>query len=220
MNALEELKKSITELDNLLVSEIEGKKISNISKLPFKVVSLIFSLHHRAVDLAKNSLSLFLDKHYLSAAILIRSLMETTSLVFLAQKKINQVVESNDVGDLDDFLMKGIFGSRIAGDELKSVNILTAIDHTDKIHDKYRDMYDELSEFAHPNWLGVGSIYSKNLFNGKVQFGKNIDISKPDRILLTFLTTTAVLLISFNDLSKNFDEFVKIAELDITKSKE
>ncbi|MDR9407559.1 MAG: hypothetical protein RI573_01840 [Balneolaceae bacterium] len=79
MNVLEEIKKSITELDDLLISEIDGKKISSISKLPYKVVSLTFSLHHRAVDLAKNSISLYSDKHYLSAAILIRSLMETTS---------------------------------------------------------------------------------------------------------------------------------------------
>ncbi|MDR9407558.1 MAG: hypothetical protein RI573_01835 [Balneolaceae bacterium] len=138
----------------------------------------------------------------------------------MIQKKINKVVESNDVGDIDEFLMKGIFGSRVAGDELKSLNILTAIDHTDKSHGRYRDMYNELSEFAHPNWLGVGSIYSKNKFNGKVEFGKNIDISDTDRILLPFLTATAVLLVAFKDLSENFDEFVKLAELDITKSNE
>lgn len=220
MNVLKEVEKSIAELSDLLITEIDGKSISPISKLLYKVVSLVYSLHHRAVDLSKNGLSLYLDKHYLSAAILIRSLMETTSLVFYVQKKVNQVVESKNIGDIDDFLMKGIFGSRITDDEYKSINILTAIDYTAKTFNMFRNMYDELCEYAHPNWLGVSSIYSKNHLNGIVHFGKNINLNDESRNLLAFITSNAVLLISLKDLFKNFDAFVKITEFDINNSKE
>lgn len=217
---LENLEQNIADLTDSLTTEIDGKKISGISKLPFKVVALAFSLHHRAVDLAENSLRLFKGDNYLASAILIRSLMETTSLVFLTQKKINEVVESKELGEIDDFLMKGLFGGRTEDAPLTSANILTAIDHTDKKYDKYREMYDELSEFAHPNWHGASGLYSKSDFDGKVQFGKNINPRSPKFILAPFLTATTVLLLTFSDFSKNFNEFIKISEDDINKSEE
>lgn len=217
---LEKLEENIADLKDSLTTEIDGKKISGVSKVPFKVVALAFSLHHRAVDLAEKSLSLFKGDNYLASAILIRSLMETTSLVFLTQQKINSAVVSKKLGEIDDFLMKGIFGGRTEDAPLTSTNILTAIDHTDKKYDKYKEMYDELSEFAHPNWHGVSGLYSKNEFDGKVRFGKNINPKPPKYILAPFLTTTTVLLITFSDLSKNFDKFIKLTEDDINKPKE
>jgi hypothetical protein len=142
--------------------------------------------------------------------------METTSLVFVTQKKIKQAVESGRIGKIDDFLMRTIFGSKIEDDPIKSYNVLTAIDHTDKKHEVYRDMYNELSEFVHPNWLGTSGIFSKNKFNGKVKFGLRVDRDTTKRILLPFLTTTTIFLLTLQDLSNTFDEFIELAEKEIT----
>lgn len=217
---LEKIEENINELENSLTFEIDGKRISNISKLPYKVVILTFSLHHRAVDIAKNSYSLYKDENYLSSAILTRSLMETSSLIFVAQKKVKQAVNSGKIGAIDDFLMRSIFGSKMEDDHIKSYNALTAIDHTDKEHEKYREMYDRLSEFVHPNWHGASGLYSKNEFNGKVKFGLNVDENTIMTILLPFLTTTTVLLLAFSYLSETFDDFIKLAEKDIIDSKD
>ncbi|NBC02132.1 MAG: hypothetical protein GVY20_00340 [Bacteroidetes bacterium] len=60
-STLNDIEKSISDLEGSLTSKIDGKKISPISKIPFKVVALTFSLHHRVEDLAKNSLELYVN---------------------------------------------------------------------------------------------------------------------------------------------------------------
>jgi len=125
------------------------------------------------------------------------------------------------LGEIDEFLMKGTFGGRTDDALRKSPNILTAIDHTAKEHKKYRKLYDELSEFVHPNWFGTAGLYSKNDFEneGKVRFGKNISSSNPKFILAHFFTGLVVLRITFSDFKKIFDDFIKVAEDDIKKNK-
>jgi hypothetical protein len=58
---------------------------------------------------------------------------------------------------------------------LESYNILTAIDHTDKAFTGYRNAYNTLSEFAHPNWPGLLGAYSKlNRKKIHLELGKDI----------------------------------------------
>src|SRR5690625_7890922 len=86
--------------------------------------------------------------------------METVALVFLLYKKLHQVNEEKKIGEIDEFLMNSTFGGRTEDSTLTSPNILTAIDHTNKKYDKFRQMYDSLSEFVHPNWFGTLGLYS------------------------------------------------------------
>ncbi len=218
-HAIEELKKFISELESDLPSEIDGKKVSKKSKLPFKLLTLVYSLRHRIIDLSKKSLSLFKDDDYLPSAILIRSIMESASLVFLTQKKIKKVVETKELREIDDFLMKGIFGGRFEDLPVKSTNILTAIDHTDKEYDNYRKMYDEMSEFVHPNWHGTFGLYCEIQSNGKISLGKNVNQTPPKFILNSLFVAITVLLTTFGNLSEDFNEFIRIAELNFDNSK-
>lgn len=219
--SLKGIQNIISELESDLTFEIVGKEISAISKLPFKVIALIHALHHRAMDLAKSSYEQYENKSFLSSAILIRSLMETVALVFLLQKKLNRVTEENNMGEIDDFLMNSTFGGRSEDSSLTSPNILTAIDHTDKKYEKFRQMYDTLSEFVHPNWSGTSGLYSKldddevSAMKGKVSFGKNVNSDAPNFILAPFFSALVVLQLTFSEFAKNFDAFIKIAEDDI-----
>src|SRR5690625_34690 len=219
--SLKDIQDIILELESDLTFEIVGKEISAISKLPFKVIALVHALHHRAMDLAKSSYEQYEQKSFLSSAILIRSLMETVALVFLLYKKLHQVNEEKKIGEIDEFLMNSTFGGRTEDSTLTSPNILTAMDHTNKKYDKFRQMYDSLSEFVHPNWFGTSGLYSKldddeiGAMKGKVSFGKNVNSEAPKFILAPYFTALVVLRITFSDLAKNFDEFIKIAEDDI-----
>ena len=43
----------------------------------------------------------------------------------------------------------------------KAVNIQTCADKVDKVIPGFRAGYDSLSEFAHPNWVGVTGLFSE-----------------------------------------------------------
>lgn len=217
---LKDIEESISALEKSLTYEIVGKEISSITKLPFKVISLVHSLHHRAIDLAKNSYQLYINEDYLASAILIRSLMETTALTYLVKKRVLQTVESENIDHIDDFIMNSSFGGKTEDSPLTCPHIMKAVNHTNKKYEKYREMYAWLSEFVHPNWMGTTGLYSKinefdGVFEGKVSFGKNINSKKPKYILAPFMTGLIILQITFSDFSKAIDNFIRIAEDEI-----
>jgi hypothetical protein len=56
--------------------------------------------------------------------------------------------------------MKGMFGGRLPESPEQSYNILTVVDHMDKLFKGTRASYDRLSEFTHPNYSGAMGSYS------------------------------------------------------------
>ena len=95
------------------------------------------------------------------AIIVTRAVFETTAVLYFLYNKLKDVIGKKTLDDIDDVLMKFLFGGRTKVAPVESYNILTAINHTDKTFRSYRTAYDDLSEFAHPNWSGVSGAYSK-----------------------------------------------------------
>jgi hypothetical protein len=94
-------------------------------------------------------------------------------------------------------------------EELKALNVLTAIDKMDKKmfpkkEASLRESYDFLSEFVHPNTFGIMGLYSDNFPKEyRVEFGKMGD--KRERILPALRITLGMVWL------------VKIAASDIEK---
>src|SRR5437763_472139 len=66
------------------------------------------------------------------------------------------------VGDIDDFLMKLSLGSRADNGIMpQAISVLTFVDRVEKDCEGFRQQYDRLSEFAHPNRAGTALLYSK-----------------------------------------------------------
>jgi len=67
---------------------------------------------------------------------------------------------NGDVPSFDEFLMKGMLGSKDGTTQLEAYNVLKAVDRLDKKFDGLRGLYDTLCEFTHPNWSGAMGSYS------------------------------------------------------------
>jgi hypothetical protein len=99
--------------------------------------------------------------------------MEDTAIMYSLFTRTSEFVKTKNDDLFDQFLMKGIFGSRNELTPLQSNNILTAIDHIDKKFNGTRNMYDMLCEFTHPNYAGaMGSYCSVDEEKHITYFGK------------------------------------------------
>jgi hypothetical protein len=164
-----ELERKLKCLNNRLPKIISRKNVSDISKTALKAHLIHASLLYRYHDLAKNSASLSKERAIIPALILARAAFETAALLFYTHTKIDTVVKNRDMSEIDDILMRIMFGERqqqIAGDtDISAINILTVVDLLDKEMEKFgvqgiRGLYDSLCEFAHPNFSGAFGAYA------------------------------------------------------------
>jgi len=158
---LTEAAELVKQLAKNLPSRVSRESVSNISKTALKAYVIRASLFHRIIELAGVAIDLYRQDRLIGAYVITRSAFETAALAYHAYKHIERVVETGKIGNIDDTLMKVLFGERLPETEWKSVNILTPIDKLDKEAKGVRAMYEVLCEFAHPNWAGAMGAYAK-----------------------------------------------------------
>jgi len=115
-------------------------------KLSSELAAVVGSLAWRAHDFATLACGLFENRRVVPGAVIARSLMETTALVYLVQKKTRQALTERKLVALDDFLVRCMSGNRLMDGAPESPNILTAIQALDKEPgcDRYADFYASL----------------------------------------------------------------------------
>jgi hypothetical protein len=150
-----------TDIRNALPKELYAGAYTLHSKLPFKADSLREVLIHRVSDLADVALELFTGEKLVPAFIITRSVVETTALIYRVDQKSKEFISNRDERTYDEFLMKGLLGSRDGTTPEESHNILTAIQHLDKEFGGLSQMYATLCEFTHPNYSGAMGSYSR-----------------------------------------------------------
>jgi len=158
---LNESKKLLELVNGNLTDKIEAASLSHNSKLSFKALSLKELLIYRIADLSEVTLRLYEDKKNVSAIILTRSVFETSSVFYWLHKRLVSAVETQELGNIDEFFMKHLFGTDEEFIPVDRYNVLTAIDHVNKDLKDYRKCYNSLSDFAHPNWPGLMGAYGK-----------------------------------------------------------
>ena len=76
------------------------------------------------------------------------------------ERRVEQLLEEEDLEGLDAVAQNGIFASRDEewireNPETQAIRVLTDIDKFDKRAQGFRRHYDMLSERCHPNWLAT-----------------------------------------------------------------
>jgi len=210
---LEEACALSVQINTNLPDKIEAVALSNISKLPFKALSLRETLIHRIADLSDAAISLYKSSKIVPAIIMIRSVFETSAVLFWLFKKLKHVSETSDLDDINDFLNKHLFGGRDENAPVESYNILTAIDHTDKEFENYRIAYDDLSEFAHPNWSGLIGAYSDAYKNKYVLNLGKVEGRVPSIFSLPLLVSSLKLATYYYDeMEQHFINFNELCD--------
>lgn len=217
----------VAELNKLAPQEMKHEAYSTIAKIPFKVAAIKEIFLYRVVDLSKIAIELIDKNKCLAAAILIRSTMETTAMLYYIYNKMKLVVEKNDVGDIDEYLMRVTFGCKEQEDLAKPINVLTAIQKVDKWLNKgkpesakentkniFMGFYDALSDYTHPNWWGALGAYGEvgAEFMSLKCATPNIPISEVVAPLAATLSVFKYVYMEINNLMK---AFIKTCENDL-----
>lgn len=166
-------------------------------KVPLKILAVVGSLAWRAHDFGTLACDLFEHQRVIPGAVITRALMETTALLYSVWKKTNQAVMDMKLEMLDDFLVRCLSGNRLRKGDPEAPSVITAIHALDKESgcDKYKDLYESLCEFCHPNALG--SFYAYCRFDDAsrmLSFGHNRGLTKGSDVAFCVVFALEVLL--------------------------
>jgi hypothetical protein len=106
-------------------------------------------------------------------------------------------------------------GSRSDPELPKAINVLTFVDRVDKDIEGFRNQYDLLCEFAHPNWAGTVLLYSKlDIQNLWTDFGANIRGGDGARVtgVMNLSVALAMFERSYNRISDLMPRFIALCE--------
>jgi hypothetical protein len=156
---LAEAKGLAERLSLCLPTLVPAAGLSHRSKLPFKATSIRELLIHRMSNLATSAIRSIEAGDVVPGSVLTRASVETVAVLFCLNQAVEQFLELRDVERIDSFLMSSLVGARWSGHPVQSINVLTLIDKVTKTIPAFRASYDNLSEYAHPNWSGLLGSY-------------------------------------------------------------
>jgi len=201
-----------------LPKSVNREEVSTISKSALKAHIIRASLLHRADELTKTALDLYQQKKLVSGLVIVRAAFETAALLYYVCKKLREAVETKKVDNIDETLMQVMFGDRRNGTGIKAFSILTVIDHLDKENridgeGFLRSIYEDLCEYAHPNWSGtMGSYARESIEQFSMTFDQEPKELKPWCMLVPLEIALMIIAEYDNEMQKILPNFTKLHE--------
>ncbi len=211
--SLRHIRVLINDLEQLIPQSIDSGSVTPAERIPIKTELLMGVYSCRIYELSLSAYNLFQDSRHLPAIIMIRAIMETTGMLNWLRKKIHYIVNHDELGSMDNFLMRMIFGSRLNPGLKKSYNILDGIDKINKETPGFRKAYDILCEYTHPNSAGTYFSYvTRDDENGKFHLRFNSHHNPVDIGLGTLNSCLEIAIFSLKHINDNFKTFIEICE--------
>jgi hypothetical protein len=218
-----EITEALLRLRKHLISEFSTAYTANVPKMVWKSRSTYQCLIRRTLEAVDGMRSAWNAGNLLTALTMGRSLIESGAVVRRLSDSVKEATAKKDVEALDHVVMNVGFGTRYElfegeKEEYKAQNILTVIDRMDRslFGDKtprLRDAYDFLSEFVHPNHLGILGLYSDDFPKEfRIEFGRTA--RKKEKILPHLRISLGMILLvenaasDFESLIPAISEFV------------
>jgi hypothetical protein len=209
--------KALADIRAVLPSGLHAHALSRRAKIPFKVALYRDSLMWRIDELGHAALAAYDQPQHVAAILITRGVVESVA----ALNALHHLVTTYPGGKLetlDDTLMKMLMGSRVRDDRPDAINILTAVDRLTKRVPTVRWLYDQLSEFAHPNDAGTATSFARINRNGtNASFGQlGEDAGRRAWLLIECLSTSLMLVRPiYDELVVRFAPFIALCEADV-----
>lgn len=130
-------------------------------KGPFRSLVIRELVFWRLTDLIDNTLLLLGQSHVLGARILLRSAYETLGVLIYLNQKIDSLIDGkNSFSDFNKITVRLMLGAKSDYSDVKSINVLTVLEKSDKKFPGILGIYNDLSESSHPNFEGMSLGYS------------------------------------------------------------
>lgn len=214
---LAEIRGRLTALENSLPKQIDPIGVSR-TKLPSKVLNYREALIWRVAELARVALQTFEAQRHAAAIVLTRAAVETNAALWYLDQKVSTALKQKKLGDLDDCVMRLLAGTYAWEEFPDPIRVGKFVECVERSVPGFKEQYNHLSEYAHPNARGTTGLYStidgENIF---VDFGPQDRNTKPAKaICIANLSVTLVLFEhTYNHLSDVMPEFVKLCEREI-----
>jgi hypothetical protein len=210
-----DIREILDRIEASLPQRVDAAWVSATAKIPFKVLVYRETLIWRVLELGRSALQGFETNKIASAIILTRAALETSAALWYLGAKLDGVIQAETLGDIDDKVMRLMFGSRVYPELGDAINVLTFIDKMDKEVPGLRRSYDRLSEYAHPNWAGAGLLYSReDPHNLSTEFGTNIrcDESSKEVGVASLMGALLAFEVCYNRLADILRVFIELCE--------
>jgi hypothetical protein len=212
----EEITEALLRLRKHLISEFSTEYTASVPKMVWKSRSTYQCLIRRTLEGVDGMRAAWNAGNLLTALTMGRSLIETGAVVSRLSDSVKDATVKRDVEALDRVVMNVGFGTRYdlfesEKEEHKALNILTMINQMDRslFGDKtprLRDAYDFLSEFAHPNHLGILGLYSDNFPETfRIEFGKT---ARKKQEIVDHLRITLGMILLVEQAASDFESMV------------
>ncbi|MCE7534591.1 hypothetical protein [Aliivibrio fischeri] len=169
---------------------------------------------HRFIDLCEGALLLSKSGNYVAAVVSARAAQESFAIIAYLSFKLEAFEKDHDLAELLNTMHRLSIGWKGDDEFPEMINVLTCIDKVSKMLDpEFRNLYNTLSESAHPNYQGVLGAYSTPNYETKeVVMGTSSE--SDERLSNLVVTTIQVCALLFEHIQEEFETRMNIA-LDI-----
>jgi hypothetical protein len=193
-----------------LKAQVVDPRADKIKQKPiWNLESYIQLAIHRVYDLAIQSTNAWNIKIPVVAFILTRAIYENTAYMYDLSEKILLYYKKDDYIEMHKLVLNRLVGTRLGSNTRQIVNVLTAINSVTKEVPDFKEFYEFISDFCHPNYSGMLGIYGK-LDQDNVRFfvGKEHGYTEETfSFIITGLTTgLGIFYNSSKNLVDNIDE--------------
>jgi hypothetical protein len=205
---------------SLVPTIIDPATISAKAKPAFMAQTWDAALLLRSHELAESAVSLFDSQRFLPSLVCARSLMETVAIHYWLTRRVQAITSPDDIATFHEFLFRGLVGSKNDEEDMPTaLHVLTAVRKVDKVSPGFLRMYDDLSEYVHPNQSGTLQSFIKT----EHEIILSIPVKYPDHLSWDFVAAPILgsinwIIASRIDLSSAMSSLVAFCEEDYDRS--
>jgi hypothetical protein len=218
---LAEAREVTARLRAILSSQIEVAALGVRSKAPYQLLVIREALIWRTEELARNACKAIEEEDFSVVALLARGIAESAAMIWYLVKVLEDRIGYTP-DELHDKLMQMLVGMKRKKDKAmepdaddlpEAINVATFVKHVKRELPGFDEAYNLLSEFAHPNWLGVAGLYSKHdVENFRTEFGRGLNPQRGRKLAHALTLGLATFEIGYNKITYAMPAF--LAELE------
>jgi hypothetical protein len=225
---IHEIAETLAVLESNLPQQIDGFALSHKSKMPWKVLLYREALIWRMVELRKRAFESFTSDQLVCGIVVTRAVLEVSAALWFLCAKVEAVVDSKVVGDVDEYLMKLAMGNATgwpensapgAGAIPRSVKVGKMLEQAEKDIEGFSHQYGVLSEYAHTNWAGTVLLYSDTDKQTAItDFEQYMRNAVPTKVIGAGNLSAALRMFQsrYNRISDLLPSFVGLCEANVT----
>jgi hypothetical protein len=158
---LEKSREILDKLKRQRKSVIRPQSNFLVYKPAFELEYCTECLLYRTVELADATIILLEAGNYLGAIITARCVQETIAALWYLNETCSEAISAKKLKRFYNDLHRLMMGWKDAEPLPKPINVMDMIRMVGKDLPDFEKLYNQLSEFAHPNWCGTQSLFAK-----------------------------------------------------------